>query len=211
MKRLKSPIIIMRKKSFYAVALFTVMALGVNGQEIDGHEYVDLGLSVVWATCNVGANSPEECGDYYAWGEESTKSSFTTDNCKTWIPDGGEDIVDAFRDPLVSWGGKWRMPSEDEFRELIDSCTWTWTTKDGQNGYNVTSNKNGKSIFLPAAGRRDGESLFDDGEYGYYWSNSLWISMKNAYCLHFSRERHFMRYHYRLYNGFSVRGVAALE
>lgn len=211
MKEPKNPIIIMRKMRFYFVALFSVMALEINGQALNGHEYVDLGLSVMWATCNVGANTPEKCGDYYAWGEERTKESFTTVNCKTWNLDW-ENLEETFRDPLVEWGGTWRMPSEDEFRELINSCTWTWTSKNGQNGYKVTSNKNGKSIFLPAAGRRDGQSLFDNGEYGYYWSNSPHtLSKKNAYCLHFSFERHFIRFHYRRYNGFSVRGVADPE
>ena len=139
------------------------------------HEWVDLGLSVKWATCNVGASSPSDYGDYYAWGETTTKSSYTEDNSKTYGNNsynrniGGNASTDAAR---ANWGGTWRLPTEAEFLELLDDCTWTWITQGGHNGYEVTSKKNGNSIFLPAAGWRYGSSLYDAGEYGYYWSSS---------------------------------------
>jgi len=120
---------------------------------IAGHEYVDLGLSVKWATCNVGASSPSDYGNYYAWGETTTKSEYTGENCKTY-GDKFDDIsgnvqYDAAR---ANWGGSWRLPTEAEMQELVDKCDWTWTTQGGHNGYKVTSKTNGNSIFLPAAG-----------------------------------------------------------
>ena len=156
----------------------------------NGHEYVDLGLSVKWATCNVGASTPEEYGDYFAWGETSTKSSYdwstykhcngsatsftkynnsssygTVDN-KTTL----ELSDDAAR---ANWGGAWRMPTDAEQTELREQCTWTWTSQNGVNGYKVTSKSNGNSIFLPAAGYRGGSSLNLAGSYGCCWSSSL--------------------------------------
>ena len=155
---------------------------------IAGHEYVDLGLSVKWATCNVGASSPEEYGDYYAGGETSTKSSYDEDNCATWNKSIG-DIKGTSRDVArVKWGSPWRMPTDAEFDELLDSknCTWTWTTQGGHKGYKVTSKKNGNSIFLPAAGCRGGTSLRGAGTWGDYWSSTPYESdTQNAYYLYF--------------------------
>ena len=167
------------------------------------HEYVDLGLSVKWATCNVGASKPEEYGDYFAWGETQPKSTYnwstykycngsyntltkynnsssygTVDN-KTQL----ELSDDAAR---ANWGGSWRMPTRAEQGELRENCTWTWTTQNGVNGYKVTSKKNGNSIFLPAAGYRDVSSLSNAGSYGSYWSSSLYTYIASyAYCLGF--------------------------
>ena len=141
---------------------------------IAGHEYVDLGLSVMWATCNVGASSPEDYGDYYAWGETSTKSSYGEDNCETYGKSIG-DIGGTSRDVAhVKWGGSWRMPTEAEFDELLDSdnCTWTWITLGGHKGCKVTSKKNGNSIFLPVTGVRYETSLGRAGRYGDYWSST---------------------------------------
>lgn len=149
--------------------------------------YVDLGLSVKWATCNVGATKPEEYGDYYAWGETEPKSFYrmstykycnSDDNKITKYCDADKKtVLDASDDVAhVKWGGSWRMPTSDEFQELLNSCTWTWTTKNDVNGYLVTSNKSGftdRSIFLPAAGYRTFESLGRPGSEGWYWSSSL--------------------------------------
>ena len=139
--------------------------------DYDNHEYVDLGLSVKWATCNVGANSPEEYGDYFAWGE--TKSESTQANSLTY----GKSLNDITGNPqydaaTANWGGDWRMPTYDELNELRTQCTWTWTTQNSVNGYKVTSKTNGNSIFLPAAGYRYGSSLNDAGSGGYYWSST---------------------------------------
>ena len=158
----------------------------------NGIGYVDLGFpsGIKWASCNVGADSPEEYGDYFAWGETSPKSTYnwstykycngssttmtqycensyygTVDN-KTYL----ELEDDAAH---VNWGGKWRMPTRSEQADLIENCTWTWTSLNGVTGYKVTSKKNGKSIFLPAAGYRVDEFSKVSGTYICYWSNTL--------------------------------------
>lgn len=139
---------------------------------INGHEYVDLGLSVKWATCNVGASKPEDYGNYYAWGETGTKSSYTDDNSKTYGKQmydiKGNSLYDAAR---ANWGGTWRLPTKAELEELNNKCTWKWTTQNGVKGYKVTG-PNGNSIFLPAAGYRYGSSLKEAGEGGFYWSST---------------------------------------
>ena len=173
-----------------------------------GHEWVDLGLSVKWATCNVGASTPGAYGNYYAWGETSTKSNYDYDNCasigKSWGDIGGNSSRDAAR---VSWGGSWRMPTEAECQELIENCTWTMTTQNGHKGYKVTSKKNGQSIFLPAAGFRDGGELYHGGEGGFYWSSTPDESNAGlAYTLYFDEDGGFVLWLYR-YNGRSVRPV----
>lgn len=140
---------------------------------INGHEYVDLGLpsGLKWATCNVGASSPEDYGDYYAWGETTTKSDYSSSTSTTY----GKQMSSIAGNPTYDvacnkWGSPWRLPTEAEFQELIDNCTWEWSTRNGHNGYKVTSKKNGNSIFLPAAGFRYGTSSGGQGSYGYYWS-----------------------------------------
>ena len=158
------------------------------------HEYVDLGLSVKWATCNVGANKPEEYGDYFAWGETEPKEYYDWriykwcngdyDNLTKYCYDSWYGIVDnktvldlSDDAARANWGGSWRMPTDAELLELFGQCTtWTWTTQNGVCGYKVTSKKSGytnKSIFLPAAGVRSGSSLKYAGSYGYYLSSSL--------------------------------------
>ena len=130
---------------------------------------VDLGLSVKWATCNVGASKPGEYGDYFAWGETKPKSSYTENNYSSLSLDILPLSKDAAR---VNWGGSWRMPTKAEQDELRTKCTWIWTEQDGTYGYKVTSKSNGNSIFLPAAGYRYDSSLGNAGSYGYYWSSS---------------------------------------
>ena len=140
--------------------------------KINGHEYVDLGLSVKWATCNVGASKPSEYGDYYAWGETYTKSSYDSNNSETYEKNI-DDIKGTSRDVAhAEWGGTWRMPTKDEIGELIDNCDYEWTTLNGVEGGRFTSKKNGNSIFLPAAGDRSGTSLRDAGSYGDYWRST---------------------------------------
>ena len=154
------------------------------------HEYVDLGLSVKWATCNVGASKPENYGDYFAWGETKPKSTYSwstykwcrgnRDNLTKYCTDSDYGTVDnkiqlELSDDAAraNWGGSWRMPTHDEWTELREKCTWTWTTQNGVEGYKVTSKTNGRSIFLPAAGYRNDSSLGYAGSDGYYWSSSL--------------------------------------
>ena len=179
-----------------------------------GHEWVDLGLSVKWATCNIGAATPEEYGDYYAWGETRTKSTYTEDNSTTYGKTYGDISGDARYDAArANWGGSWRMPTKAECQELVNNCTWQWTNKNGVAGYKVIG-KNGNSIFLPAAGHRKGSSLDDAGEYGYYWGSTPDESSTEAannYFFYFSHsgDDYFTGGGYRYY-GFTVRPVSEL-
>ena len=183
---------------------------------INGREYVDLGLpsGLKWATCNVGASSPEEYGDYYAWGEIETKSEYTRDNSKThrqlmgYIGSATYDVASS------KWGGSWRLPTEKELEELESKCKWEWITISGKKGYKVTG-PNGKSIFLPAAGYRDGSSLYLAGEDGYYWSSAprewgsgpIWSRDCDAYRLYFCSFHRYVNVLSR-YRGQSVRPVS---
>ena len=173
----------------------------------NNHEYVDLGLSVKWATCNVGATSPEDYGHYFAWGETSPKDEYTEDNCSTYGKQMSDIAGNAQYDAATAnWGGDWRMPTFAEQEELLDNCTWTWTTQNGVNGYNVEG-PNGNSIFLPAAGYRSGSSLYSAGSSGFYWSSTPYESIShNAFYLYFSSSYHYVNNSGR-YRGQSVRPV----
>ena len=178
---------------------------------INGHEWVDLGLpsGLKWATCNVGATSPEQYGKYYTWGETSTKSSYTKDNSKTYRKSmGGISGSYSYDAARANWGGSWRMPTKTEFDELLNNCNWEWTSWEGHYGYKVTSKKNGKSIFLPAAGCRSGSSLYNDGSNGCYWSSTPDGSNYYRACsLSFNGGDSDTHWSYR-YGGQSVRPVS---
>lgn len=185
---------------------------------------VDLGLSVKWACCNVGATKPEEYGGYYAWGETEEKSYYDWDTYKwcngsydsmaKYCTYGNKGRVDnkTVLDPdddvaHVKWDGSWRMPTADEIKELNDKCSWTWTTLNGVNGCMVTG-PNGNSIFLPAAGYRSGSGLIHRGKGVRFWSSSLNDSISDfAYGLLFHGDRHDC-YSYFRYDGISVRPVS---
>ena len=138
----------------------------------NGYAAVDLGLSVKWATMNVGAESPEDYGNYYAWGEIETKDEYTKNNSVTYGVDMDDISGNAEYDAATAnWGSSWRIPTYDEIEELSDNCSWTWTTYNSVYGYFVTGT-NGNSIFLPASGIRSGSSLFGAGTGGYYWSST---------------------------------------
>ena len=153
-------------------------------QAVNGYEYVDLGLpsGLKWATCNVGASSPEEYGDYFAWGETETKSVYTYDNSLTfektpeylkangYIDDEG-NLTPEHDAAAANWGGSWRMPTKEQMEELVEHCEWEWTQVNGVNGAKVIG-PNGSCIFLPAAGYRYGSSLYLDGGLGNYWSST---------------------------------------
>ena len=186
--------------------------------DYDNHEYVDLGLSVKWATCNVGAETPEAYGNYYAWGETTTKSEYTEENSATYgliiselqsqgYIDGAGNLNPQYDAAAANWGGDWRMPTVAEMWELINNCTWTWTTQNGVNGYKVTSKVNSNYIFLPAAGYRYGSSLDLAGSFGSYWSSTPSESNGyHAYRLYFYSDVQNMFIDYR-YRAQSVRPV----
>ena len=180
---------------------------------VNGHEYVDLGLpsGLKWATCNVGANKPEDYGDYFAWGEVKTKSDYSGSsyefNLGLKYVTLGDISGTKYDSARVNWGGSWRMPTKSELQELNDKCTWVRMSQNGKNGYKVTG-PNGSSIFLPAAGFRDGSSLNLAGRYGYYWSSTPkdFDSVNYAYCLDFGSSSHDLSNSDR-YDGQSVRPV----
>ena len=185
----------------YYIRAYAINEYGVGyGEEIvvttstrlfeNGYEYVDLGLSVKWATVNVGATSPEGYGDYFAWGETEPKEVYDWSTYK-WC-NGSKTTLTKYNTSSsygmvdnktqldlsddaahVNWGGLWRMPTDAELTELQEQCTWTWTIQNGVNGYKITSKSNCRSIFLPMAGYRYNSSLDEVGSHGYYWLRSL--------------------------------------
>ena len=170
--------------------VFNVVA--ESGRKNDNREYVDLGLSVKWATCNVGASKPEEYGNYYAWGESLPKFRHTSKVVKFQAGTNLNNSLQRRNTVMANWGG-WRIPTNEEWEELINKCSWKKTELNGVVGYRVTSRIKGytnNSIFLPIAGMLDDDFLFDAGQRGFYWSSSfLTISPDNAYCVCFDRGR----------------------
>ena len=175
----------------------------------DTHEYVDLGLpsGTLWATCNIGANAPEEYGDYFAWGETEPKDNYDWNTYKWYdydhrsftkyhrdeayyddsgsyiVPADGNTVLDPEDDAAyVNWSPFWRMPTSDQQKELVEHCTWTWTTRNGVFGQLVTG-PNGNTIFLPAAGRRLADSLDNAGTGGFYLSRMV-LSNFHAFFLY---------------------------
>ena len=157
---------------------------------------VDLGLSVKWASCNLGASKPEEYGKYYAWaattGYASSESHdfswkytpYCNDsNGNSWskYTSGNATLESSDDAATVNLGGSWRMPTHKEWQDLYNECTWTWTTLNGVNGYKVSSKKNNNSIFLPAAGYRYGTSYAYVGSDGLYWSSQVYSSPSRVY------------------------------
>ena len=163
----------------------------------NGHEWVDLGLSVKWATCNVGAVREEGVGTVVIWGE--TRTGY----CFNWIgnfyrqrvlckmrkkflcfprsdmdiaPNSGHDTA------RENWGGTWRMPTFHEFVELVKRCKWTWISQGCRNGYFITG-PNGNSIFLPS-NRCGSDAMSNLFFFGRYWSADVHIP-EYSYCLYF--------------------------
>ena len=196
-----------------------------------GHEYVDLGLpsGLKWATCNVGANTPEEYGYYFAWGEVEPKTTYDwstyeygTDwnqltkycNKSDYGKDGFTDnktVLDPEDDAATAnWGGAWRMPTTAEQQELVDNCTWTWTTQNGVNGYKVVG-PNGNSIFFPAAGVRQETMHLGNNITGYYWTCTPGDSGQApgaAHILKFNEERGYYNDYVQRHIGMPIRPVS---
>ncbi len=150
----------------------TEIETSTTGAEI-GYDWVDLDLSVKWATCNVGATTPEGYGDYFAWGETTKKSEYTLENyeyAETSV------VLPVDRDAAATnMGGKWRMPTALEIVELWEKCTWTPTFKNAISGYEIKSKTNNNSIFLPAAGFYEGSECEQKIVTGGYWSSSIYL------------------------------------
>lgn len=179
---------------------------------------VDLGLpsGTKWADRNVGASSPVESGDYFAWGEVEPKDEYTGETYKYY--DGNNytyspSILDAEHDAAtVNWGKGWKMPTKEQMKELVDECKWEWCGRVDTEGYVWLGQKvtgpNGNSIFLPAAGSRDDSGFNSVGSYGEYWSSSLYEYIQSlAYSTYFDNSNVHEYYDYRS-QGLSVRPVA---
>ena len=188
----------MNKRLLTMFSALVPMTLAI-AQAPEDVQAVDLGLpsGIRWASCNVGATTPEGYGYYFAWGETESKKDYSWETYKyanvgeryhykftkycTDASSGDNGFIDnkTVLEPeddaaTANWGDVWRMPTDAEWTELREQCTWTWTAQNGVNGYQVASKTNGNSIFLPAAGFRDGNAApYVAGRRGYYWSSSL--------------------------------------
>ncbi len=185
-----------------------------NEPSITPAEAIDLGLSVKWASHNVGASKPEDYGGYYAWGETEEKADYDRDTYQYYQNGSyvhiGDNICGTKYDVAhVKWGGSWRMPSKEEMKELNEKCSWEWTSYNGTNGYIVTG-PNGNSIFRPAAGSRYGTGLYYAGAIGFYWSGLLSEEGEDyAYSLDFNISgNHYWDGWLTRYDGHSVRPVS---
>ena len=231
------------KSALKVVMLMLVFAVGCkpdepnNGgenHELNGHEYVDLGLpsGILWAACNLGAGKPEDCGDYYAWGDTLPKemydwksyryatfvdghyelNKYCTDSC--WGVNGFVDsltVLEPVDDAaLANWGTGWRMPAAAEWEELYQNTTCVWTVQNGVGGRLLTGS-NGNSIFLPATGfHLDGELICMG--LGIYWSSSLQTSCQvAAWSFHFDDVNCHVCGTYERCRGQVVRAVCFLE
>ena len=205
--------------------------LGIVMTRADGTTY-----KLFWAKSNLSSSglcaNETDYGDYYAWGETAPKNNYDwstykwcnggndkltrycpSDKADRWDGEGDPDDKAEFNDydyaddvARARLGGKWRMPTDEEWTALRTQCTWTWTTQNGIYGRLVTS-FNGNSIFLPAAGRRFDAHLYSAGSYGYYWSSSLNTDYPSlAWRVYFNSDNVYRDYYYRYY-GFSVRPV----
>lgn len=230
-------------KSLVLTVSYGDIALSSDTVSLVNTVAVDLGLSVMWASFNVGATAPEDYGAYFSWGETEPKENYAWSTYKwmneagnswqqinkytlddnitsgCWYDAEGNFIGDgkATLDPeddaaSANWASGWRMPTLAEWQELQDSCDWAWETVNGVAGYTVTSKSNGNSIFLPAAGRRDGTTLQQNSTNGYYLSSGLRTVTKpfthDAFTLQFRAGGYYaaLNWNYR-YRGYSVRAV----
>ena len=196
-------------------------------------EAVDLGLSVKWASMNIGAESPEDYGFYFAWGEIEPKcifSEYTYKWCQTSVnhltkynyssiygTTDGKTVLETEDDAAyVNWGENWRIPTRGEADELTKNCTWVLTSRNGVEGYEVTSKKNSNSIFLPLAGRYLNDEYELEGIYGYFWLNSISLNSNSletdgrpyqAFCIRLTKTGRDPSYLQTRYIGLSVRPV----
>lgn len=186
---------------------------------INGHEWIDLGLpsGIKWATCNVGANAAEEYGNYFGWGETEPKEDYSSINSLTYkvslkklkkagIVDDNNTLTLTNDAANVQWGGSWRLPTDDEFAELISECSWNFASFNGVNGYLVTG-PNGKNIFLPASAYQNGTTIENDGDFGDYWSSTLIEESSGVACSLGYSSKSFGLRRYARYVGRTVRPV----
>lgn len=216
----------MNKKDLNLVLVTILVVFAITGCKkgenadgdgvMNGHSYVDLGLpsGTLWATCNIGADNSEDYGNHFAWGEIQPKAYYILDNYKYF--DGqltkyndidGLTTLETMDDvATINWGGQWRIPTEEQWKELQDNTKSKWTSLNGVKG-RIFIADNGKSVFLPAAGRIEPAYLDLTEEAGDYWSSSLCTNnVWSAYYFNFNSDTYSMGYYSR-YTGFSIRPV----
>ena len=198
------------KNSRFEANFIKISNVVENPESEDGHYYVDLGLSVKWATCNIGANEPQEYGDYFSWGETEPKLIYTSATYAYRSSPLTSSLSEEEDAAHIVWGGSWRMPTVDEFDELRDArnCAWVWSSQNGVKGYKVISLKEstkGRYIFLPAAGYYNNQNLCYDGSDGLYWSASF-AKKSWAFGLNFGKSYKDGDY-YNCFFGSSIRPV----
>lgn len=192
--------------------------VGIN-KYAEKQSFVDLGLSVKWATCNIGAANPEDAGDYFAWGETAPKTSYSWSSytlcngsssslTKYTTSDGKTKLEPGNDAAFARWGGDSCLPSKANWDELRTKCTWTWTTQNGKSGYKVTG-PNGNSIFLPAAGYKYNSYTSSNNSYGYYWASEVGSSKTYGQSFMFYSSSKYASTNYRYY-GQSVRAVCPI-
>lgn len=181
---------------------------------------VDLGLSVKWATWNVGATQTGidgkgkegQYGNYYSWGSTEPQERYMSSDYLYYTQPITERTLSAEHDAAqTKWGDGWRMPTEDECEELVLNCNVSWTSVDGVSGYRYTSRINGKSIFMPAAGVRT-SIVQNPGEYGYYWTSTKHPSNpEQATCMVFNNTGQYndSSQQYERFGGLQIRPVKA--
>ena len=207
---------------------------GGNDTVVAVHQFVDLGLAsgTLWATCNVGANSPEEYGDYFAWGETVPKDVYSWSNyqygdtlnghfamnkyCSDsewgyhWYVDSLTILEPMDDAATANWGADWRMPTKEEYEELYQNTSWVWTEINGVEGRLMTG-PNGNSVFFPATGFYLDHEVICPG-LGIYWSNTLQLSCpERGWSLHFDWESCHVCGTYERCRGQVVRAVRAAK
>ncbi len=219
----------MKKTAFLIYYLSAAILISCTKNTTNGHEWVDLGLpsGTKWATCNVGASTPESYGDYFAWGEIEKKDIYNINTYKYGFSynqltkyctdtlyglDGFADnqtILKLTDDAAhAAWGGNWRMPTAAEWKELYQYCEWIWITLNGINGYKVKSKINGNSIFLLATGFYFNGSLYGAGNCANYWSSSIDTEYPfGAACIGFEADSVIIGESWYRFWGYSVRPV----
>lgn len=199
-------------------------ALTINVSEpdgyINGHGYIDLGLpsGTKWAICNVGALSPDDYGDYFAWGEIKPRSYYkdfdflTHGKDKTklesmGIIDKNDKLLSKYDAAFSNCGDSWKIPTKEECVELKDFCIWSRIGEGKYAGYKIVG-PNGKSIFLPAAGYRNGENIFSSVDYGFYWTSTINEDRGiGTYYISFDKNSYDVEWYYRMY-GYTIRAVS---
>ena len=145
--------------------------------KVNGHEWIDLGLpsGTRWATCNIGATSPSQAGGLYAWGEKATKTTYVPENSKTHGKDMEDISGNATYDVATAkWGKGWRMPTKEEFEELVEYCSFPhYEKQNGRYGQLFTNQLNGRTLFLPTTGSKElGSTHREANTCGLYWTST---------------------------------------